>query len=187
MCVKDILEIIYWAISLGILCATVYYISHSPVNAVRIGRQLNNEQQQDNTKRNLFLTLFSYRGSPLNQHFVTGLNQIDIVFHDVPLVLTAWHNHLRDLNTKHSNPIEAWERSRTELLSAMAVNLGYGQLNQVDIMLHYYPQGYDDQNKYDAANQQNWKNYLESTIEMNCLLIAQLKANKLPSDGEKTA
>jgi hypothetical protein len=93
MCTKDILEIIYWWISLGILFATVYYIATGPrnaaENAVRIGRTLNNEQQKDNAKRNLFLTLFSLRGSPVHYDFVKCLNQIDIVFEDVPEVLTA--------------------------------------------------------------------------------------------------
>jgi hypothetical protein len=58
------MSIVFSILNLLILIATVYYIAHSPINAVRIGRTLNNEQQKDNAKRNLFLLLFSLRGIP---------------------------------------------------------------------------------------------------------------------------
>ena len=40
----------YYIVSALILVATVFYIARSPINAVRIGRDLNNKQQKDNTK-----------------------------------------------------------------------------------------------------------------------------------------
>ena len=49
----------YYVLSALILFATVYYIKTGPTNAVQVGRRLNNEQQKDNAKRNLFLTLFA--------------------------------------------------------------------------------------------------------------------------------
>ena len=41
---------VYWVITLGVLCVNVYVIRHSPVNAITVGRKLNNEQQKDNAK-----------------------------------------------------------------------------------------------------------------------------------------
>ncbi len=78
MTTKDYFEITYWLISLGILGFTIYWIAVSPIKAVQIGRQLDNEQNKHNAKLDLFLTLFSLRGNPTSYEFVNGLNQIDI-------------------------------------------------------------------------------------------------------------
>jgi hypothetical protein len=146
MCLKDILEIVYWGISLGILFATVYYIATGPLNAVKTGRQLNLAQQKDNAKRNLFLMLFSLRGSPINYDFVRGLNQIDVVFEDVPKVLEAWRIHRDSLDIKdQANRERNWELQRTHLLSEMAVSLGYTHLNETHMMKDYYPEGHQYQ------------------------------------------
>lgn len=163
MIIKDFLEIGYWVISVGILSATVYYIATGPINAVKIGRKLNIEQQKDNAKRNLFLTLFALRGSPLNYDFVNGLNQIDVVFESDSQVLDAWHKHLNDLHNKGLNdPQRVWEIGRIELLSKMANSLGYGSLNQTDIMQHYYPVGHGDKSKFDFDLQYAATKFFES-------------------------
>lgn len=81
---KETLEIGYWVINLLILGLNVFFISTSSLNAVRLGRQLNDRQQKDNAKRTLFLTLFSLRANPVHYDYVTGLNQIDVVFEDTP-------------------------------------------------------------------------------------------------------
>lgn len=76
MTTKDYYEIVYWFISLFILAFTVYWIAVSPVKAVQIGRRLDNEQNKDKSKRDLFLMLFSLRGNPTHQNFVSRLNQL---------------------------------------------------------------------------------------------------------------
>ena len=117
---QNVFQIIYWCASVLILCITLWF---GPMNAVRIGRRLNNEQQKDNAKRNLFLTLFSLRGSPVNYDFVKCLNQIDIVFEDCQPVLDSWHTYLTALGIKDTE--NTWDLLRTNLLSAMAIHLGY--------------------------------------------------------------
>jgi hypothetical protein len=98
MTTKDYFEVFYWLVSLSILGVTVYWIKTSPIKAVEIGRKLDNEQNKYNAKRNLFLTLFSLRGNPTHYDFVSGLNQIDIVFQDEQKILTAWANLYNSLN-----------------------------------------------------------------------------------------
>jgi hypothetical protein len=171
---KDYLEIGYWVVSVGILVATVYYIAHGPVNAVKIGRQLNNEQQQDNAKQNLFLTLFAYRGSPIHRNFVDGLNQIDIVFHDTPSVLISWHNHFRQLQQRDlTDPERIWEIGRVELLSQMALALGYGAIQQTEIMQHYYPEGHSNIHLSDLEIRDRLAVWLKSANVVNQILIDQ--------------
>lgn len=182
----QILEIGYWLISLGVLIATVYYIATGPVNAVKVGRQLNNEQQKDNAKRNLFLTLFSLRGSPVHYDFVTGLNQIDVVFEDTPVVLDAWHNYLRDLNNKGLADAERiWEIRRIEILSRMAVSLGYGSLNQTDIMQHYYPQGHDNKQRSDYDLQESATKFFEQGKVVFDVMLDNTPGYKEQENGKK--
>lgn len=151
------MEVIYWFVSLGILFATVYYIATGPKNAVSVGRKLNNEQQKDNAKRNLFLRLFALRGSPVHYDFVRGLNEIDVVFEDSPAVLAAWHKLYDSLQIPNqANEEKIWSLLRTDLLSAMAVSLGYNKIRQTDMIREYYPTGHlniekDEQDLKDAA------------------------------------
>ncbi|MDV6167167.1 DUF6680 family protein [Flavobacterium sp. DG1-102-2] len=106
MIIKDYFEIIYWAISVCILGVTIYWIKMSPIEAVKTGRELDNQQNKHNSKMDLFLLLFSLRGNPTHRDFVNGLNQIDIVFEDSSEVLSAWEKLLESLNNRTGNTIE---------------------------------------------------------------------------------
>jgi hypothetical protein len=54
---RDNLEIAFWTINLLLLCITAFYIYYAPIKAVKIGRQLTNEQNKYNSQLNLFLNL----------------------------------------------------------------------------------------------------------------------------------
>lgn len=160
---KDILEVIYWVISLGVLVVNIYVISHAPKDAVKIGRKLNDEQQKDNAKRELFLDLFAYRGSPIHKTFVDALNEIDLVFHDTPNVLNAWHRYYDSLHLKNQvNEEETWRLLRVELLTQMAVSLGYSEIRQIDMMQHYYPEGHGKQLEDDWDLRESAKAFLKN-------------------------
>lgn len=131
----------YWIPYFIILIATIYFINKSAINAVKTGRRLDNESQKDATKRDLFLMLFSYRGVPTHEDFVNGLNQIDVVFQDTETVLKAWHELYDALYAQNrTDLLKHWELLRVDLLSAMAVSLGYNKLNQTVIQRVYIPQ-----------------------------------------------
>ncbi len=185
MTVMEAFTIISSCVSILILVATVYYIAHAPVNAVRIGRRLNNEQQKDNAKRNLFLTLFAYRGSPIHYDFVNSLNKIDIVFHDTPTVLTAWHNYYNSLQLKEqANAQDNWRLLRIELLSQMATVLDYPQIKQVDMAKHYFPEGHESQEFDDFLLKKRGIDYLKSGAELHALLIEQIEAKQKEGETE---
>jgi len=172
MVTKDYLELTYWLISLLILGFTVYWIAVSPVKAVQIGRRLDNEQNKDKSKRDLFLMLFSLRGNPTHQNFVTGLNQIDIVFEDSPAVLEAWGKLYDSLDIPdQNNAVQNWDLLRTELLSEMAQHLGYQKLKQTTIQRNYIPKAHFDS----ALSDQNYNNamtaYYESGAKFHNLWI----------------
>jgi hypothetical protein len=190
MTTKDYFEIVFGFANIGILCVTAYFIYRSifsPVDAVKTGRKLNNEQQKDNAKRNLFLTLFALRGSPVNYDFVRALNQIDIVFEDTPSVLDAWHTHYDSLQIKgQANENQIWDLQRTNLLSAMAVSLGYNRIRQTDMLKNYYPEGHSNQFREDWELRFAAKQFLTKGNELCEILIANANANQQDQDETKT-
>lgn len=182
---KDYFEIAFLFVNAFILCATVYAIRKSPADAIRIGRNLNIEQQKDNAKRNLFLTLFSLRGTPLHYDFVIGLNQIEIVFGGIPSVLNAWKELRTSLNSKEqSNSDYTWTLLRTNLLSSMAVSLKYSQILQTEMIQDYYPEGHDFQLRSDFEFRKDQHEYYKSATELNKLLLDLNRQNPQLNAGE---
>ncbi|MBS1928226.1 MAG: hypothetical protein JST95_06510 [Bacteroidetes bacterium] len=182
----DYFEIFYWLVSLLILGVTVYWIKTSPVKAVEIGRKLDNEQNKYNAKRDLFLTLFSLRGNPTHYDFVSGLNQIDIVFQDDQKVLTAWTNLYNSLNQNNQvNQLETWERLRTDLLSEMAQVLGYNSLKQTDIQKHYAPQAHLIWQTDNQSFHQSAKEYYQSGSVMHNYVIKSFQDQLKTGNDEK--
>lgn len=180
-------QIWYWVVNIFLLLISVFFSSRTAIMAVRIGRRLNQEQQKDNAKRNLFLLLFALRGDLLHPDFVRGLNQVDIVFEDSPTVLDAWHKLYDSLQLKEqANAIKNWERQRVDLLSSMAVSLGYSRIKQTDIIRDYYPEAHDNQLKDDREFRQDLVLYLRSGIEMQMMIIEQMKANQQPPNEVQT-
>lgn len=187
MTTKDYFEIFYWLVSLLILGVTVYWIKTSPVKAVEIGRKLDNEQNKYNAKRDLFLTLFSLRGSPTHYDFVNGLNQIDIVFQDDHKVLTAWANLYNSLNQNNQvNQNGTWELLRTDLLSEMAQTLGYNSLKQTDIQKYYSPQAHATWQSDNQSFQQAAKDFYQSGSVMHNFVIQSFQ-NQQPLNNEGVA
>jgi len=181
---KDYFEILYWGISLAILVFTVYWIAVSPIKAVEIGRRLDNEQNKHKAKSDLFLTLFSLRGSPTHHNYVSSLNQIDIVFEDSHEVLTAWGKLYESLNNPTQNNVHlTWDLLRTELLSEMAQHLGYQKLKQTAIQRNYIPIAHreSEQNYYNQNN--SMKEYFESGTKMHNLLVRQYEAQNAQNDA----
>lgn len=173
---KDYFEIIYWIISLLILGFTVYWIAISPIKAVETGRKLDNEQNKYNSKKDLFLKLFSLRGNPTHHSFVNGLNQIDIVFEDSPEVLTAWGKLYDSLNNNNqNNAVQTWDLLRIELLSEMAQHLGYQKLKQTTIQRNYIPRAHFDSEVSSQTYNQAMKNYYETGSEFHNVWINYYK------------
>lgn len=144
----EIFNVITSCATVLVLALTAFFIYrtiYTPIDAVKVGRELDSKAQKTNAKRNLFLMLFSLRGHPAHPDFVRGLNEIDIVFQDVPKVLIAWHSYFAVLHQKDLvDKEETWKLERVNMLSRMAEHLGYGDIQQTDIMKHYYPEGLDN-------------------------------------------
>jgi hypothetical protein len=186
---KDKIEIGIAIINLIIIGLTAFFIYRSissPLRAVTVGRQLDDEEKKDLIKRNLFFTLFAHRGNPIHQQFVAALNQIDIAFHDNQKVLDLWHRYYEALRIKGQvDEQKVWELHRVELLSEMAKSLGYFQLNQTEIMKHYQPEGQDNWHKLDWDIRESALSYLKRGDELFFLLSEQIKNNQQSQENNE--
>jgi hypothetical protein len=170
----DCIEIIFATVNITVLAATVYVIRKSPIDAVNVGRQLNEINRKDDAKRHLFFALFSYRGNPTHQVFVDNLNRIDMVFHDVPAVIEAWHNLYSSLGVKGQvDELKVWTRLRTILLSEMAQHLQYPNLSNLDMMEYYSPEGHVHREQQQLEFWLEQKRYYENSNKMIEGLINQ--------------
>lgn len=178
----EIIGIITLIINTIILGINVWIIRKSPVDAIKIGRELNEEKQKDDAKRELFLQLFESRGHPISYPFVRNLNRIDVVYSDCPEVLHAWHAYFHSLKTSSNvDNQKDWELHRTSLLSQMARSLGYNELDNFQLMQHYLPEGHQ---RHDIDNYEMWveqKNYYHNSNH----LILKLLSNLSEEDDNK--
>lgn len=176
---KDFIEISYWVISFLLLCITAYAVYFAPLKAVKIGRKLNDEQNQLKAKSDLFLNLFALRGNPTSHTFVNALNQIEIVFQGEPSVLNAWDKLYDSMNNKSlTNPSEIWNLLRTDLLSEMAQSLGYKKLKQTSIQKSYIPIAHENHIIESLNHQQAEKLFFETATKLHNILIETYQINQ---------
>ncbi len=99
-------------------------------------------KERRDAKRQLFLTLIGERKQVFVSREITrALNQIDVVYSDNAQVKALWHKYYRLLPHPHSQEHDhAW----LELLAAMAADLKYTSVSQVDLDKVYRPRGHVD-------------------------------------------
>lgn len=182
---KENWDILFGIVNILILVVTAYFMYRSlrsPVDAVKVGRKLNQEEQKDNAKRNLFLSLFSLRGNPVHHDFVRGLNQIEVVFEDVPKVIDAWRKHFASLGNKNqANRENNWQIERAALLSEMAVHLGYSNIPHGELLRDYYPEGHENQLLDDLAHRKASLDY----FQMGAAVYQKMLENSYFQNDEK--
>lgn len=98
-----------------------------------------NRQIRRNARLDLFLRLMAYRKtSTEHREWVIALNQIDVVFQDNQKVRDAWRNYFDSLNPK-SQHFENANSFLLDMMSVIALSLGYNNLKQTDIDRVYVP------------------------------------------------
>ncbi len=112
-------------------------------------------------KHNLFLTLMAERKAPLvSAQVAQALNKIDVVFSDCDKVKSLWHEYYAMLHLPPGEPrVHKW----MELLAAIAAELHYSRLSQLDLDKFYIPQGHVDDAEFQRNVAQQWSRVLENT------------------------
>mgnify|MGYP000014206015 CR=1 FL=1 len=115
-------------------------MGYSPRTIDRINRKAKKDAQL-----RVFLTLMADRKStPITKEWVDALNTIDVVFQENKKVRHAWREYLDSLNEK-SPHFDSSNSFRLDLLSEMAVSLGYKNLKQTEIDRFYSPKYFGSQ------------------------------------------
>ena len=99
-------------------------------------------KERRDAKLQLFLALMSERkGILVSKEVARALNQVDVVYSGNPKVKALWHKYYGLLSQQ---PGEDRAHTWLELLAAMAEDLHYRGLSQVDLDKFYIPQGHVD-------------------------------------------
>ena len=103
------------------------------------GIKYQNRKSKRDAQLQLFLTLMANRkANPITKEWVDALNTIDVVFQDKQTVRQAWREYLDSLNAD-SPHFQNNNAFLLDLLSEMALSLGYRNLRQTEIDRFYSP------------------------------------------------
>ena len=147
---------------------TLLAIALSPLIAVLVSLWLQARKEKRDRKNHIFTTLMAHRKTnPPAQEWVSALNLIDVAFDDNKKVLSLWHEYYALLGSaQNQNEYRDREHKYIELLSVMAKDLGYKQLQQTDIDKFYSPQVYADQAQRNLDIQSELLRVLKSTNQI---------------------
>ena len=135
-----------------------------------VGNKQMRKKEKLDAKRDLFFTLMKQRKTSYTiKERADALNLIDVVFQDDDKVREAWKNYLNSLN-RNSADFSNSNAYLLDLLSEMALTLGYKKLKQTEIDRFYEPQGIVDDNK-------NERIALEEAIKVMRLFTSQSEQN----------
>lgn len=130
--------------SLILSICQVVAVAIIPLVVLLAGNSYEKRKSKIEAKRSLFFTLMRNRKtSILSKEKVDAFNLIDVVFQDDKKVRMAWKDYLDALNPNSPN----FQNSNSfllDLLSEMALSLGYKELKQTEIDRFYEPQGFID-------------------------------------------
>jgi hypothetical protein len=83
------------------------------------------------------------------------------------------------------NQEEVWRLQRVNLLSAMALYLGYTAIRQTDMIRDYYPEGHDNLMKNSLEFQAAQLSYLKTGAELYQIAIDNAKKQTPGTDQQQ--
>lgn len=115
-----------------------------PIITWFMGVGYQNRHAKRSAKQELFFTLMANRKAAIiNKDWVDALNQIDVIFQDDKKVRRAWREYLDSLNENSPHFVNN-NSYLLDLLSEMAISLGYKNLKQTEIDRVYSPKAFGD-------------------------------------------
>jgi hypothetical protein len=96
-------------------------------------------ERRDDLKRWVFMTLMQQRATPFTQEAVQAFNIIDVVFHDAQAVRDKWALYFRSMDASQQVPQHTQRQQLTDLLAAMAADLGLTGMRADDLARSYSP------------------------------------------------
>lgn len=132
-----------WEMVIGI--GQILAVAVIPVIVWFLGIKHQDRKAKRRAQEQVFFTMMADRGTnPITKEWVDALNVIDVVFQDNKKVRNAWKEYLSSLNEK-SPHFETQNSFKLDLLSEMAMALGYKNLKQTEIDRFYSPKYFGSQ------------------------------------------
>jgi hypothetical protein len=129
--------------TLGVAIVIATFVG--PIAAVLITRWIDNKRANRDRQLEVFRALMRTRKAGLQPDHVNALNLVEIEFHEVTTVITAYRELMRHINAggvADDKWLNTHRSYLTKLLSAMATALGY-TIEQLDVFEGgYYPTGW---------------------------------------------
>ena len=111
----------------------------APQAAAQLAEDLRSASARVDLKRSLFLTLMQERAAPFTPEAVKAFNAIDVVFVDAPTVRERWAMYLKSKDLRQRVPPAMVQQRLTELLAAMATDIGLAGIGAHDLERSYAP------------------------------------------------
>ena len=132
-----------WEMIIGL--GQILAVAIIPVIVWYSGIKYQDYKSKRDAQEKVFFTLMADRGTnPITKEWVDALNIIDVVFQDNKKVRNAWKEYLSSLHEKSPN-FETQNSFKLDLLSEMAMSLGYKNLKQTEIDRFYSPKFFGSQ------------------------------------------
>jgi hypothetical protein len=96
--------------------------------------------QREDLKRWVFMTLMQQRATPYTLEAVQAFNVIDVVFGDAHSVRDKWAVYFKSMDVSQQVPDSMKRQQLTELLAAMAADLGLTGIRYDDLTRSYSPE-----------------------------------------------
>jgi len=111
-----------------------------PIIAVIVTLIYQNYKAKRNDREHLFKVLMVNRKAyPPDREWIKALNVIPIYFANNKKILSMWYQYYNLLNETGDNIDKMRGHAYLELLSGIALSLGYKNLQQTDIDKYYFP------------------------------------------------
>lgn len=120
----------------------VFAVAIVPLIVWWMGVKWQRKNAKEMAKRELFFTLMANRKAIPNKVWVDALNTIDIVFQDNKKVRRAWREYYDSLDERSQYNTDS-NSFKLDLLSEMAMTLGYKDLKQTEIDRFYSPKYFE--------------------------------------------
>jgi hypothetical protein len=143
-----------------------------PSIAVAITLWWQNRKEKRDAKIRLFTTLMAFRRSyPVSYEWSNALNLIDVVFSDSRQVVERWRRYYDNLHDPSPHALAERTHIYLELMSEMAHELDFPNLQQTDIDRFYTPEAHGTQADLNAECQREWLRVLRNTARFETSAI----------------
>jgi hypothetical protein len=123
--------------------------------SIFVGKYLSKREERRQQKFLVLSTIVAYQWKPVTVEEVRALNAIDLFFHDVPSVRSAWkelHEAFGRRDLRGADWVENIKKKKLELIHTMARDLGFGKtISHLDLDRIYSPIGLADPSSADLA------------------------------------